>query len=123
MKRVGMTAVVALALAVGAGATTATASATWPAHCHNFKCVNQHLNALHQQALSGKKKSFVTYLFNCAGEFPESVDVSTGDFFLTASGDTPDVWALSDLCNNAPAAPTRGLRIRHLPRVASMVLN
>jgi len=53
MKRVGIIALVALTL--GTGATAAQASATWPAHCHNFKCVNAHLNALHQQALKANR--------------------------------------------------------------------
>lgn len=104
MKRVGIIALVALAL--GAGATTAQASATWPARCHNFKCVNSHLNALHQQALKANRVALVNYLFKCGVEFPESLD-SSGYFFLTPSGSTPDVWALGDGCNTEPASAGR----------------
>ena len=40
----------------------------------------------------------VNYLFKCGTEFPESLD-SSGFFFVTPSGSTPDVWALGDGCN------------------------
>ena len=104
MKRVGIIALVALAL--GTGATAVQASVKWPAHCHTFKCVNSHLNALHQQALKANRVSFVNYLFKCGTEFPESLD-SSGFFFLTPSGSTPDVWALGDGCNTDPASARR----------------
>ena len=101
MKRVGIIALVMLAL--GAGAATAQASTGWPAHCHNFKCVNKHLNALHQQALKANRVALVNYLYTCAIVFPQSLD--DGDyFFLTPSGSTPDVWALGDGCSTEPAS-------------------
>src|SRR6476661_6316474 len=104
MKRVGIIALAMLAL--GAGATNANASVTWPAHCHNFKCVNTHLNALHQQAPKPSRVSFVNYLFRCGVEFPQSLD-SSGFFFLTPPASTPDVWALGDGCNTDPASARR----------------
>jgi hypothetical protein len=107
MKRVGIIALVVLAL--GAGATAAQASVTWPAHCHNFKCVNTHLNALHQQALKPNRVALVNYLFQCGAEFPESLD-SSEFFFLTPSGSAPDVWALGDACNTDPAAVQHAAR-------------
>ena len=100
MKRVGIIALVMLALATGA--TTAQASARWPAQCRNFKCVNAHLNSLHQQALRANRVALVNYLYKCGIEFPQSLDGS-GFFFLTPSGSTPDVWALGDGCNTDPA--------------------
>ncbi len=104
MKRVGIIALVTLAL--GAGSTTAQASVKWPAHCQNFKCVNKHLNALHQQALKANRVTFVNYLYTCGIEFPQSLD-SSGYFFLTLSGSTPDVWALGDGCDTEPASARR----------------
>jgi hypothetical protein len=104
MKRVGIIALVMLAL--GAGATTAEASVKWPAHCHNFKCVNTHLNALHQQALRPNRVTLVNYLYKCGIVFPQSLD-SSDYFFLTPSGATPDVWALGDGCDTEPAATPR----------------
>jgi hypothetical protein len=100
MKRVGIIALVMLAL--GTGATAAQASATWPAHCRNFKCVNAHLNALHQQALKANRVALVNYLHTCGVEFPQTLD-SSDYFFLTPSGSTPDVWTLGDGCNTEPA--------------------
>ena len=104
MKRVGIIALVMLAL--GAGAATAQASTRWPAHCHNFKCVNKHLNALHQQALKASRVALVNYLYTCAIVFPQSLDGSDY-FFLTPSGSTPDVWALGDGCSTEPASAQR----------------
>jgi hypothetical protein len=104
MKRVGT--IVLVTLALGAGATAAQASAKWPARCHNLKCVNTHLNALHQQSLKASRVAFVNYLYKCGVEFPESID-SSGFFFLTPSGSTPDVWALGDGCDTEPAASRR----------------
>jgi hypothetical protein len=104
MKRVGIIALVMLAL--GAGATSARAGVKWPARCHNFKCVNAHLNALHQQALKANRVALVNYLYQCAIVFPQSLD-SSDYFFLTPSGATPDVWALGDGCNTDPASARR----------------
>ena len=113
MKRVGIIALATLAL--GAGAATAQASATWPAHCHNFKCVNTHLNALHHQALKASRVSFVNYLFKCGTEFPESLD-SSGFFFLTPPASTPDVWALGDGCHTDPASARRSTPLTFFTR-------
>jgi hypothetical protein len=74
MKRVGI--IVLVTLALGAGATAAQASARWPARCHNFKCVNTHLNALHQQALKANRVALVNYLYKCGIVFPQSLDSS-----------------------------------------------
>jgi hypothetical protein len=104
MKRVGI--IVLVTLALGAGATAAQASAKWPAHCRNFKCVNTHLNALHQQALKAGRVALVNYLYQCGIVFPQSLD-SSGYFFLTPPGTTPDVWALGDGCDTEPAATPR----------------
>ena len=104
MKRVGI--IVLVAVALGAGATAAQASAKWPARCHNFKCVNTHLNALHQQALKANRVALVNYLYTCGIVFPQSLD-SSEYFFLTPSCSTPDVWALGDGCDTEPAATPR----------------
>ncbi|HET7171893.1 MAG TPA: hypothetical protein VFI18_09685 [Gaiellales bacterium] len=121
MKRVGIIALVMLAL--GAGAATAQASVRWPARCHNFKCVNTHLNALHQQALKTSRVAFVNYLYKCGIEFPESLDGS-GFFFLTPAGSTPDVWALGDGCDTEPAGARRstGQPSTRLPGVTPLAL-
>jgi hypothetical protein len=117
MKRVGIIALVTLAL--GAGATSAQASARWPAQCHNFKCVNQHLNTLHQQALKANRVALVNYLYTCGIEFPQSLD-SGEYFFLTPSGSTPDVWALGDGCNTDPASARRSTTHAAARRVEGM---
>jgi hypothetical protein len=121
MKRMGIITLVTLAL--GAGAPSAQASAKWPAHCQNFTCVNKHLNALHQQALKANRVALVNYLYKCAIVFPQSLD-SSDYFFLTSSGSSPDVWALGDGCDTAPAGARRsaGQPSTRLPGVTPLAL-
>jgi hypothetical protein len=123
----------AMLVALGVGASTANAATVrWPAHCSNFKCVNKHLNQLHAQFLALKAwkqstkvqhaVSIGSYLFTCGVEFPESLDLSTGDFFPTPTGNTPDVWALGDGCNTSPAVQPRasGHHVRLAPLAAML---
>jgi len=51
-----------------ARADTAHAAVRWPANCHNFKCVNAHLNALHKANRGVKAK--LNHFLNCVVEQP-----------------------------------------------------
>lgn len=106
-------AILVASFALTVGASTASA-ATWPAHCHSFRCVNAHLNAVntrlnqqrsivldHEQRI-GNLESVIGCLF----DFPMTV-AGDGSLHLTVTGNFPTAWLVYDQCNTAPAAATK----------------
>lgn len=107
MRRVIIVAAIAMAALLSMAAPS-HASTSWPAKCHNFKCVNAHLNALHKAVkaqtanLKGFEANFEGFI-NCLTidpytQYPNFLaddgvtSISGLDF--TASGDTVDVWSV-----------------------------
>jgi hypothetical protein len=130
MRKLVVVAVVSLAVAGGV-AGTADSAVTWPARCHNFRCVNSHMNQLHSQFVRFKRST--NAFLNCEADLPLSqYGDSAGTFgyefsndgvstiFTTAldvttSGDDVGAWFIIDTCNTTNPAPRpllRGLNLR-----------
>jgi hypothetical protein len=115
LRRILIIGLVSAAVFLGTAGTSQ--AATWPAKCHNFKCVNAHLNTLHKQVknVQGFLNCFTVAPATEYGDFllDDGVTSTTGLDF-TGTGDTIDFWLLG-INPGTCGLPTTAVQVKSLP--------